>query len=255
MNGTVLNVVLGGRIAGTGDRLNPGRKMDIGFDGPAQPFKVGTLVNIQISYSADSLPNGTNQAFQFSVSKDSDGKYVWIDAGNGMTPNEVADVNRTVTTPFDVAPFLDVRVNSVENNSQSDTNHPLKISYSWQNWGHVPATGVYIEWGVMRLRDSFIIVWSNRWPVAFLNEVLKPNATKATSTVYSDKTSPAVFDGILSGNLVLIGNVHFKDLQNNDYQMAVKAIRTNNEFQVRYINLGGHFQEIEKDFKIKIISN
>jgi hypothetical protein len=88
-----------------------------------------------------------------------------------------------------------------------------------------------------------------------LNEVLQPNASNSTFSVCSDKTSPALFDGIMSGNHVLIGAVHFKDFQNNDYQMAFKAIRTNNEFQVRYVNMGGHFLEIEKDFKMKYISN
>jgi hypothetical protein len=70
--------------------------------------------------------------------------------------------------------------------------------------------------------------------------------TNRMATVYRDKTSPAIFDGIMSGNLTLLGMVQFKDLENHDYGMHVRAIRTNNEFEVRYLDLTGYFKEIEK---------
>jgi hypothetical protein len=118
---------------------------------------VGPPLNIKIEYSMAKSKRYTT-IFQFKITKTADGRKVWVQQGDGITLEQLRDeINHEPenrTTPFDVAPFLDVRVNSVENNSNSDTNHPLKISYSWQNRGHVPATGVYIEWGVMRLRDS-----------------------------------------------------------------------------------------------------
>jgi hypothetical protein len=70
-------------------------------------------------------------------------------------------------------------------------------------------------------------------------------------TIYSDKTYPAILNGILSGNLTLIGTAHFKDIANNEYEIDMKAIRTNNAFDVRYIYLGGYFETLEKQFNMK----
>ena len=248
-NGNVPANNFGFIVTNIADRLPPmiGQNVDF-YDVEKSygemPFATRAFVNVDVRFTPGGLPYETNQTFQFFVRRGDNGDYHWSANGAGKSMEEVSKECRGL--PF---PLLDVRVTSVEDNFQFDKQHPFKISYTWQNWGQSYAKNVYIEWGVWD--GQHVLFWTNTWDKKVFDQLLAPAESNSTYTTYSDKTHPAILNGILSGNLMLLGTAKFKDFESNEYEIDMKAIRTNGAFDVRYIRLGGHYGEINKKFGVK----
>jgi hypothetical protein len=251
---TAKKMVLDFCIINPSIRLTHGMKQalhftEMDFSSPKNhfpPFGARTFVNIDIKYTPDSSPHETNQIFKFIIYQDSAGNYVWLPTGEGESVKDIFDrMDQQTARMIDVVPYLDVRVTAVENVSETNKEHSLQIVYSWKNIGGRPATGIVIEWSVFDDQNWIFHCWSNRWSYAVLNQILWPGMTNGEARFYRDNTSPAFYEGIMSNKLKLFGAAQFKDLQNHDFDMLFKAIRTNDEFEVRCLALGGYFQEIK----------
>jgi hypothetical protein len=68
--------------------------------------------------------------------------------------------------------------------------------------------------------------------------------TNQVSRVFQESPFNDVLDGLLAGNLKLAGAVCFKDPENHEYVMQIDAVRTNGEFKVNILGLGGYFQDL-----------
>jgi hypothetical protein len=201
-------------------------------------------VTVEIRFTTEFSARETNTTFQFCVSKDASDNYRWIDSGEGQDMVHVLATKIQPTRAVQVVPVLDIRIMDVTDASNLDRTHPLRIEYSWRNGGGMAATGVYLEWAAFDPRIALLVAWSNQWSKAVLNEVLMPGFTNSMRTVYRDDHHPEIFTNILCGNCTLIGMARFKDLENHDYEEHFRAVRTNNAFEVRYFDFGGHFREL-----------
>jgi hypothetical protein len=233
-----------GRFTASVVPLKPGLSLGLNISGQAgfPQFMPKTFVNIEIGYTPDSFPHETNQIFKFCVAQDTAGNYVWIPRGEGETLNDVSARIRQQkpSNIADVFPILEVKINSVENISYINQKYPLKISYSWKNVGSATATWVYIEWCILDEQDGVIVTWVNRWSEAALKQILWPGMTNGENRFYRDPTSPAIYEGIMSGRFKLIGIVSYNDLETNDFSMQIKAVRTNDVFETRILGFCFH---------------
>jgi len=214
---------------------------------PVQFHRFGsrTFVNIDIRFTPDSLTHETNQTFQFCVAQDHAGNYVWIPSGEGQSLKFLfTEMDKQELRIIDTIPLLDVRVDSIDDISLTNKNYPIQISYSWKNTGGEAATAVYIEWAATHLDNSPYIFWNHHGDT--IVNTLWPGMTNRASRIYTEGPARDVLRGITNGNLALSGVAFFKDPENHDYSMLFKAIRTNNEFRVSQVGVGGYFLEIEK---------
>jgi hypothetical protein len=237
-------------VTNVADRLPPMIGQNVDFydvekSHGSMPFPAWGFVNVEVRFTPGGLPYETNQTFQFFVHRGENGDYHWSANGAGKSMEDVSKECHGL--PF---PLLDVRVTSIEDNFQFDKLHPVKISYSWQNIGQSFAKNVYIEWCAWDGQQTFLR-WTNTWDKNVFDQLLAPAESDSTYTTDSDKTYPAVLNGIMSGNLTLFGTAIFKDFENNEYEIDMKAIRTNGAFEVRYIKLGGYYGDIDRKFGVK----
>ncbi len=111
-----------------------------------RPFGSRTFVNIDIRFTPVSLGHETNQIFQFCVAQDHAGNYIWIPSGEGQSLRILtAEIDKQALRVIDTIPFLDLRVDSIDDISLTDKNYPIQINYSWKNIGGEAAIAVYIE--------------------------------------------------------------------------------------------------------------
>jgi hypothetical protein len=237
--------------------LKPGRRSSLHFAGyPKElPFDPKTWVTIELHFKTAMIQRDTNATFGFVVKRDTTGNYSWYDVGEGQTVKEMRTaMNGIPLTGMNILPFLDVHVTRVEDISITNTAYPLKVSYTWQNIGGVPATAVYIEWklwGISENGHRFGERYTNIWPLALSQQVLLPGMTNGNYTVYGGPLASKAFQPLMSGYMALVGDVQFKDLANHTYGMVIRAIRTNGQFEVRYLDMTDYYRELAPDFHMK----
>lgn len=189
----------------------------------------------------------------FYTIKDHAGNFQWFHddssrewAGNYLP--RFQDRSRTLRTS-DVMAFLDVSEFEVENISATNSERPLQIDYRLRNIGGIPATDVHVEWAVLDTQTPNVTIqhtWTNEAPIMAVKEGLLPNMTKMIRVRYPDPRHPFLFDNILSGKFILLGAVGFKDIDGHDYNAFIKATHVRDRFEIRYLHLGGRFEEVEK---------
>jgi hypothetical protein len=97
------------------------------------PFGHRTAVNVDIRFTPNSASHETNVTFQFCVYRQINGDYSWMPLGEGESLSEVIEqAKETPVRPVDLVPFLNVRIKTVENDSKTDNQYPIRLNYSWE---------------------------------------------------------------------------------------------------------------------------
>jgi hypothetical protein len=92
------------------------------------------------------------------------------------------------------------------------------------------------------------MTWTNH---VVLGQVLFPGMTNGMTAIFTDPSSSGIFDGLMSGSLLLLGDVRYQDVDSHDYEIIFKAIRTNSQFEIICLDLRGRFREFFPNLPIK----
>ena len=207
------------------------------LDGNANlpPFGFREWVNVLIHFTPALWRQETNQIFQFCVSKDSSGNYVWAYDGEGEDIQSLAkQMDGQVTKLADVMPLIAIGIASVSNIWSTQPEHPFQLEYAWANLGGRPAQYVYIEWDVYNRQTGEFTAWTN-WG-AVVPEPLWPNTPGLIEDrAYHDPHPPELYNGVMSGRLQLFGVCLYNDFEMKDYMEQVKIDKTETNFITRYL--------------------
>jgi hypothetical protein len=218
------------------------------------PFGSRTFVNVDVRYTPDFPPRETNHIFQFCVAQTRAGEFVWIPTGEGESLKDIRA--RTKQQPhriIDVAPFITLGISSIEYLPQTNQTRLLKINCSWTNVGALSADRIFINWAIednrsgeamipmSEVQDFMFGASPHTWPDQSPEKILMPGDSESESVVFPEPVPQNIFDGIMSGNLWLIGRVHFKDTVGHIYGIQWSCVYTNNEFQIGWDNDAGFF--------------
>jgi hypothetical protein len=214
-----------------------------------RPISHSAVLQIGVSYRPEFSKTRNEQVFDYFTIEDSEGRYQWFPvSGKGrMWSHDEVPVLATPTVPFNLieaVPFLAVEAISVEQTDpQTNNGHSLKILHSIRNVGGVAATGLLMDWIAWDKATGLGHCWSNRFQVALNKKYFLPHSpAERIWTDFSDNAKPSVYEGIIAGRLILVGEIHYKDPLNHDFGATFSAVRTNGEFQVMYPVLLGYFK-------------
>jgi hypothetical protein len=200
-----------------------------------------TFLNVDIIYTPEGWSHETNTLFRFKVALGTDGKYAFIEEGDGETLDEVkAEISRRPLHFIDVVPLLDVRILSIEDISATNSHYPLAITYSWKNVSGMPVTQVYITWAAWTAPDSEIMkimTWEVETNEPYFNQLLIPGQWRWERRIYTSGPFDEfrnLYGGIMSGKLMLTCMILEIDQNGGKWWTLVAAIPTSNGFQMMY---------------------
>jgi hypothetical protein len=240
-----LNHVLSGIVAD--DELKPSMKLTLGIrplgSPPPVPLGKRTFVQIEITYIPKLWKNTKTDRFQFCVLRDSNNGFLWLPAGEGKTLKEFFESAVLPKSILDTIPFLMMNVTGIEKiDPKQNKGCELQLNYDVCNVGGMPAVNHRTQWTAIDALNGRILGWTNHF--ANTEDLIWPWHPWNFSTKLGKTIDSNFYEGILSGRLTMVGRTYYQDIEKHEYAIILMAIHTNNQFEVKYVDLQGHFREL-----------